>query len=106
MPTQIPHTAYEKFNDMQYLFYVLMDALMLNYSGQVFLNESAQINTFLYRLDWHEMSAKFQRHVQMFMLFTHHPIRLRAGKFFVTSYELFVMVKAMRCARIGGIHAT
>lgn len=88
----IQHSAIETFNDIQYLGYILMDVFMLNYCGQVFISESSKINNCLYSINWDEMGVRFQKQFRMFMLFTTHPIRLRAGKFFVTSYELFVVV--------------
>lgn len=88
----LEHAAVETLNDMQYLAYILSDVFMLNYCGQVFISQSSQINNCLYSINWHVMSVRFQRQFHLFMLFTTHPLRLRAGKFFVTSYELFVVV--------------
>lgn len=88
----IEHSSVETVNDLQYLLYLLMDVFALNYCGQVFINQSSEISNCLYSINWYEMSVVFQTQCQMFMLFTTNPIRLRAGKFFETSYELFVVV--------------
>lgn len=75
---------------LEFMCFLIFDMFIVNYCGQVLINQSELITTYLYNLNWTETGRKFQHDLTLFIMFAAKPMKLRAGKYLVTSYELFM----------------
>lgn len=68
---------------------------MINYLGQIILNQSVRVRDFIYEVPWYQGGAPFRRSLLIIMMNTLKPHIITGGKFYAMGYDKFTAVKRL-----------